>query len=165
MNKATVTMLPTAAAAPVVNPRTPGRRPKSIASLQAARAARQDQALPDEVRTVEPPPVVKGKFNYPKSLLRQAYFCQGGNGTWRTPDMHLRMLVSDKFLSPLGALLDQMEQEGHNVSGARAEWMAFRELAKGLECKIVALEQFVSNMRFADSPLVTAFLQHGRDGL
>lgn len=69
----------------------------------------------------------KGCYHYPKSLLRQAYFCRGGNGVWHDPRLSLDMVSSAEFASPLGALLDQLEAEGHDVAGARIEWMTYRE--------------------------------------
>jgi hypothetical protein len=72
----------------------------------------------------------KGRYHYPKSLLSQEYFCRGGDGTWHKPRFTLRTLGNENFNSPIGALLDQLESEGHNVKGARVEWLAFRDLAK-----------------------------------
>lgn len=68
-----------------------------------------------------------GRYYYPKALLRQAYFCRGGNGVWSDPRLTLDMVSSAEFESPLKALLDQLEAEGHDVSGARIEWMTYRE--------------------------------------
>ena len=70
------------------------------------------------------------KYDYPKSLLTQEYFDRSGDGTWHEPRFNYQVLGDKKFASPLGALLDQMEAEGHNVTGARIEWLAFRDLAR-----------------------------------
>lgn len=74
--------------------------------------------------------VIHGKYCYPKSMLVQEYFCRYGDGTWGKPIFRLRMLGCEEFKSPLGALLNQLESEGHDVKGARVEWLAFRDLAK-----------------------------------
>ena len=70
------------------------------------------------------------KYHYPKSLLVQEYFCRFGDGTWHDPAFSLSMLGNENFVSPTGALLDQLEADGHDVKGARIEWLAFRDLAK-----------------------------------
>lgn len=170
MTLATITTLPTAANTPVINPKTPGRRPKAIPLIWRARLDRYrrenaDQRPPNPVRRVAPPPVKAGKFNYPKSMLKQAYFCKGGDGTWYLPGLHLRMLVHEDFVSPIGALLDQLEREGHDIGGARGEWLAFRELAKGLESQIKTLERLALEMENHRPVLTQAFLQNGKDGL
>lgn len=71
----------------------------------------------------------KGRYHYPKSLLRQAYFCLNGNGVWLEPRLSLSMVSNPKFKSPIDALLAQLEAEGHDVSGARIEWATYREQA------------------------------------
>ncbi|HEX7687705.1 MAG TPA: hypothetical protein VF453_08360 [Burkholderiaceae bacterium] len=143
----------------VENIRAPGRK-KGTVSLRTERfkrcAAAQPPAepTPDEVRL---PPIEAGKFFYPKSMLTQAYFCRGGTGIWSSPSMSLGMLVNERFVSPMGALLEQLEAEGHNVAGARAEWLAFRELAKGLKGDFDALSQQVMRIQMR-RPLATAML-------
>lgn len=69
----------------------------------------------------------KGHYHYPKSLLRQAYFCLNGNGVWFEPRLSLDMVSNPKFKSPIDALLAQLESEGHDVSAARIEWTTYRE--------------------------------------
>lgn len=69
----------------------------------------------------------KGHYFYPKALLRQPYFCLGGTGIWHEPDLSLAMVSNPKFQSPLKALLDQLEQEGHDVTGARIELTTYQE--------------------------------------
>ena len=128
---------------PVTNIRAPGRK-EGTASLQAARYKRwlaQQPAADPEPSPVAAPPRLPGVYCYPKSMLTQAYFCRGGTGVWHAPSMSLNMLVNERFVSPVGALLDQLEAEGHNVSGARVEWLAFRELARGLDGEVEALSQ------------------------
>lgn len=78
----------------------------------------------------------QGRYHYPKSMLRQAYFCRNGNGDWYKPTLSLSMLSSKEFTSPIGQLLDQLEAEGHDVSGARIEWCAFRESAATLSERV-----------------------------
>jgi hypothetical protein len=56
------------------------------------------------------PPRARGKYNYPERLLTQAYFCRGGTGIWRDPSLSLDMLVNEKFVSPIGELLDQLKK-------------------------------------------------------
>jgi hypothetical protein len=72
------------------------------------------------------------KYHYPKSLLIQEYFCNYGamRDKWHDLEFSLGTLGDENFVSPMGALLDQLEREGHNVKGARCEWLAFRDLAK-----------------------------------
>jgi hypothetical protein len=79
------------------------------------------------------------RYHYPASLLKQAYFCRLGNGSWTPPPLSLHMLTHPEFVSPLGALLDQLEADGHDVAGARIEWRAFRELAGQMEGALSAL--------------------------
>jgi hypothetical protein len=144
---------------PVQNIRAPGRK-KGTASLQAARYKRwladQPTAHP-EPQEVRLPPTVKGRYYYPKAMLTQAYFCRVGTGIWHKPTMHLSMLVNENFVSPIGKLLDQLEAEGHKVSGARAEWLAFRELAKGLEADVEVLSRQVMHF-MRKSPVSAALL-------
>lgn len=144
---------------PVQNIRAPGRK-KGTASLQAARykrwLAQQPAAEPDPF-PVDIPPRLPGVYCYPKSMLTQAYFCRGGTGVWDAPCMSLGMLVNERFVSPMGALLDQLEAEGHNVSGARAEWLAFRELARGLDGEVEALSRQLTRLQHK-RPVAAAML-------
>jgi len=143
----------------VENIKAPGRK-KGTVSLQAARYKRwlaQQPPADPEPNPVVIPPRKPGVFCYPKSMLTQAYFCRGGNGVWQTPSMSLYMLVDEKFVSPMGALLSQLESEGHNVSGARAEWLAFREIAKGLGDDVEALSRQVMRLQFK-RPVAAAML-------
>lgn len=144
---------------PVKNIRAPGRK-KGTASLQAARYKRwlaQQPAAEPEPFPVAIPPRLPGVYCYPKTMLTQAYFCLGGTGVWHAPSMSLNMLVNERFVSPMGALLDQLEAEGHNVSGARAEWLAFRELARGLDGEVDALSRQVMRLQHK-RPLAAAML-------
>lgn len=75
-------------------------------------------------------------YHYPKSMLRQAHFCRNSYGDWMKPSLSLAMLSNPKFVSPIGRLLDQLEAEGHDVSGARIEWRAFRELSGTLSERV-----------------------------
>ncbi|MBA4178593.1 MAG: hypothetical protein C0505_18840 [Leptothrix sp. (in: Bacteria)] len=36
-------------------------------------------------------------------------------------------MSNPEFVSPIKALLDQLEREGHDVTGALIEWMTYRE--------------------------------------
>jgi hypothetical protein len=81
-------------------------------------------------------PNVHHHYHYPKSMLRQAYFCRNSYGDWMKPSLSLAMLSNPKFVSPIGLLLDQLEDEGHDVSGARIEWRAFRELSGTLSERV-----------------------------
>lgn len=72
----------------------------------------------------------RSTYHYPKSLLVQSYFDRDGLGQWHEPDFTLSRLGNENFKSPLCALLDQLESEGHDVQGARVEFLAFRDLAK-----------------------------------
>lgn len=144
---------------PVKNIKTPGRK-KGTVSLQSERYKRwlaQQPAADRDPEFVSLPPRQHGMYFYPKAMLSQAYFCQGGTGIWQAPSMSLNMLVNERFVSPMGALLDQLEAEGHNVSGARAEWLAFRELAKGLDGEVEALSQQVMRLKLK-RPLATSML-------
>lgn len=137
-----ITQLPTSAPAPVLNIKARGHK-KGTISFSKERQKRLVAKL--EVNTLEPemvelPPVIEGKFFYPAKMLWQAYFCRNGYGQWFEPKMDLHMLTAAKFVSPMGALLDQLEAEGHDVGGARAEWLAFRELTGALEEQTEALE-------------------------
>jgi len=69
----------------------------------------------------------KGCYHYPKSMLQQAFFSRGGDGVWHEPSLSLDMVSAAEFKSPIGALLDQLASEGHDVTGARVEWLAYRE--------------------------------------
>jgi hypothetical protein len=71
------------------------------------------------------------KYNYPKIHLRQSYFCRshGGHGEWHDPVFSFRMLGCKNFVSQIGALLDELEADGHHVKGPRIEWLALRDLA------------------------------------
>lgn len=144
---------------PVKNIRAPGRK-KGTASLQAARYKRwlaQQPAAAPEPFPVAIPPRLPGVYCYPKTMLTQAYFCRSGTGVWHAPSMSLDMLVNERFVSPMGALLDQLEAEGHNVSGARAEWLAFRELARGLNTDVEALSLQMLRLQHK-RPLAAAML-------
>lgn len=77
-----------------------------------------------------------GRYYYPKSMLRQAYFCRNSYGDWLKPRLSLSVLSHPKFVSPIGLLLDQLEAEGHDVSGARIEWRAFRESSATLSERV-----------------------------
>lgn len=79
------------------------------------------------------------RYHYPAALLKQPYFCLGGNGRWFPPSLSLHMLAHREFVSPMGELLDQLEADGHDVSGARIEWRAFREVAGQVEVALKAL--------------------------
>lgn len=79
------------------------------------------------------------RYHYPACLLKQAYFCRGGDGRWMPPPLSLDMLIHPEFVSPMGALLEQLEADGHDVAGARIEWRAFREMAGKMEAALSAL--------------------------
>lgn len=85
------------------------------------------------------PKAQPSRYHYPASLLKQAYFCRLGNGSWTPPPLSLEVLAHPEFVSPLGALLDQLEADGHDVAGARIEWRAFREIARKMEAALNAL--------------------------
>lgn len=129
-----VCRLPTAANAPIKNPRTRGPK-KGTASFmvakrrrdaaQPAMAEEQSPYMPESVERV--PEVIAGKFNYPTLLLWQRYFSLGGTGARYLPTLNASMLVNEKFISPLGSLLKQLIAEGHDVQGALLEYEALRE--------------------------------------
>ena len=81
---------------------------------------------------VYPPIVQQGRFHYPKELLLQHYMYRGGNGVWQTPGLKANELISENFISPMEALLQQLQREGHDVSAAKLEWLALREAASYL---------------------------------
>lgn len=94
------------------------------------------------------------RYHYPANLLKQAYFCRLGNGSWTPPPLSLAMLANPEFVSPLGALLEQLEADGHDVAGARIEWRAFRELARQMEAALSALA--IQARAISDSRLACA---------
>jgi hypothetical protein len=118
----------------------------------------QNAHAPAKIRPVPPPKRRKGKFAYPASMLLQAYFCLGGNGVWQQPCLDLGMLTDEKFISPMGALLDQLESEGHDVGGARAEWMAFRELSSSLRTSTKQLVELGYELQQRRPVLASYFL-------
>lgn len=127
---------------PVENGRWRGRK-KNTVSLSCARRDRDYKAREESRHPASPAPgdvefpkQIPGKFNYPKALLMQAYYCRNGDGTWHAPKLNFMMLAHGRFRSPLMALLDQLKAEGHDVEGARIELMAFRELAGNLEANV-----------------------------
>ena len=101
----------------------------------------------------------RGCYYYPKALLRQAYFCRGGNGVWHDPGLSLDMVSSPEFVSPIGALLDQLEAEGHDVTGARIEWMTYREQV-GKLCADFQRIGFEFGMTFAGLCRTHSLLAH-----
>lgn len=63
-------------------------------------------------------------YNYPRHLLEQPYF----KTAHRTASLSISMLSNtEKFISPLFRLLNQLQAEGHDVEGAWDEAMAMRE--------------------------------------
>lgn len=63
-------------------------------------------------------------YNYPRHLLEQPYF----KTAHRTASLSISMLSNtEKFISPLFGLLNQLQAEGHDVEGAWDEAMAMRE--------------------------------------
>lgn len=99
------------------------------------------------------------RYHYPASLLKQAYFCRCGNGTWQPPDLSLGMLTHPEFVSPLGALLEQLDADGHDVAGARIEWRAFRELAGQMEAALSALASQANGIRNARAACAVAMYE------
>lgn len=149
--------------APVKNIKAPGRK-KGTASLHAARYKRwmkEQQPANPEPQSVQLPKPEQGKFFYPKAMLSQAYFCLGGTGIWSKPTLDLSMLAHKRFVSPMGALLDQLEAEGHNVGGARAEWLAFRELAAAIDGDVFDILSQVGRLTRRRPIAATAFYDDG----
>lgn len=97
---------------------------RKVTKLRLVGAPRGRQSKPSKP---DPAKLLKGRYHYPKALLRQAYFCLGGTGIWREPELSLDMVSNPQFVSPLVALLSQLESEGHDVAGARIELMTYRE--------------------------------------
>jgi hypothetical protein len=50
-----------------------------------------------------------------------------GLGEWSAPKLSVLHLSYKGFVSPLDALLSQLQSEGHDVSGARLEYEAMRK--------------------------------------
>jgi hypothetical protein len=47
--------------------------------------------------------------------------------------MRLSTLADEGFISPMKALLGQLETEGHDVSAAKLEWLALRDASRYLK--------------------------------
>lgn len=72
------------------------------------------------------------------------------------------MLVDPEFVSPMGALLEQLEADGHDVSGARIEWRAFREMAGQMKAALSALA--IQAQRISESrPACAAAMYESRE--
>lgn len=99
------------------------------------------------------------RYHYPAALLKQPYFCRLGDGRWLPPPLSLHMLTHPEFVSPLGALLDQLEADGHDVSGARIEWRAFREAAGQVEAALSALATQANGISYANPACATAMYE------
>lgn len=99
------------------------------------------------------------RYHYPASLLKQAHFCRYGDGTWAPPPLSLDMLACPEFVSPLGALLEQLDADGHDVAGALIEWRAFRELARQMEAELSALASQANRIRHARAACAVAMYE------
>lgn len=150
--------------APVANPRLRGRK-KGVASLAVARRKQlmqQAAAKAADPQAFILPPVVPGHFHFPRALLRQPHFCRLGDGRWQNPPLNFAMLGAPQFVSPLGALLDQLEAEGHDVGGARVEWLAFREAAAQLDQRINELGKNLYGLTWWRPTQAAALYEQGR---
>lgn len=135
-------------AGPIVkNPKTRGR-PKGTLSfaIAARRRVSEQQAKEARPKKWPWPPEVKlpkperGRFQYPCQLLIQTHFCKGGDGCWHKPRLAAWELVDEEFISPLSYLLEQLAQEGHDVLGAKMEYLALRD---GIQ-KLLSVSKVVS---------------------
>jgi hypothetical protein len=148
---------------PVKNPKTRGR-PKGTISLRSERRHKEAaktmlQKSPYHPSVGSPAPPQPGHFHYPKELLLQRYLCLQG-GVWKTPVLSPLELASEKFRSPLGDLLKQLESEGHDVSGARIEYEALRE--SGARIDDVSTAAMKANLVVAQAVLRTSWPQLGQ---
>ncbi len=83
-------------------------------------------------------------YSFPRKWLEQPYFV--------TPEkpagLGLSMLTNEKFSSPLGHLLVQLSNEGHDVSACLAEYQAMRELLHDIDKSMESLAMDITRLRF-----------------
>ena len=135
--------------------------------VRAVKAAKDRPTARGDAHLSAVPQPRPGVYCYPTSMLHQERLCRGGDGTWHAPSMTMYMLGDERFVSPLGALLDQLEAEGHDVSGARAEWLAFREHARAQQDDYVELMRqvtLISGRRPAEAAKLIAKGEGGYHG-
>ncbi len=86
------------------------------------------------------PQVQAKRYQYPKEMLMQPYFCgTKEDGTMSLPKLDLRTFGDSKFESPLARLLKELHDDGHNVDAPFAELAAIQEGLKILNEQLDAI--------------------------
>lgn len=68
------------------------------------------------------------RYHFPREVLEQDQFTLLGNGNRIVASLAIGMLSSEKFDSPLAALLSQLSNDGCDVTACEAEFRAMREI-------------------------------------
>lgn len=87
-----------------------------------------------ETQTDESAELSKPRYHYPRSLLNQERFVSPVSGR---AELSPSALVDDEFISPLLALLNQLRNDGHDITAPLDEAMALRA---GLKKTVLTLE-------------------------
>ena len=81
------------------------------------------------------------RYHYPRELLEQEHFITSRDG-FNAASLALSMFANGKYHAANPDLYDELERNGHDVSGCRVEYEAMRE-------NIVSADKFLEEMMFS----------------